>query len=265
MIKAAYSNLTPQEPILPLPNSPLPALLAIRATNRFISETKSTISTTFDELRKQRGLLAREESDLQDANLLAKALETRIANLQLSLSSQSQRSPEEAATFLMHDLQTKMSSYELETKKLIRALVRFINTHLAGMLAAEELGGPVVGELLDITDEMLEAGFSQQGKAKKPKGQGTIIDGDGKRQRRIDQIWGASAEGDNEREVAGLEFRSLVEELLNVAAEQGTGAYLTLSRDSAASRFLIRAKVAQFHPKDARKLRLIDFGRELDD
>jgi hypothetical protein len=28
---------------------------------------------------------------------------------------------------------------------------------------------------------------------------------------------------------------------------------------------LVRAKVAQFHPKDARRLRLIDFGRELDD
>jgi hypothetical protein len=41
--------------------------------------------------------------------------------------------------------------------------------------------------------------------------------------------------------------------------------YVDLQRDSAAARFLVRAKVAQFHPRDAGRIRLIDFGRQLDD
>jgi hypothetical protein len=46
---------------------------------------------------------------------------------------------------------------------------------------------------------------------------------------------------------------------------KGPGVYVDLPRESAAARFLVRSKCAQFHPKDARKLRLIDFGGEIDD
>lgn len=44
-----------------------------------------------------------------------------------------------------------------------------------------------------------------------------------------------------------------------------TSPYIELKRDSAAARFLVRAKVAVFHPKDARKLRLVDFGSNVED
>ena len=56
-----------------------------------------------------------------------------------------------------------------------------------------------------------------------------------------------------------MEMHSLLDDLL----EAGTS-YIDLPRDSAASRFLVRSKVAQFHPRDARRLRLVDFGRSLD-
>lgn len=44
-----------------------------------------------------------------------------------------------------------------------------------------------------------------------------------------------------------------------------TSSYVELKKDSAASRFLVRAKVAVFHPKDARRLKLVDFGRNVED
>lgn len=96
-----------------------------------------------------------------------------------------------------------------------------------------------------------------------------------KRQRRIDQIWGTRPLQDaqpqepwNEQRAAAAEMRELTEQLLNSlveAGEGGSGSYVELARESAAARFLVRSKVAQFHPRDARKLRLIDFGHELDD
>ena len=92
------------------------------------------------------------------------------------------------------------------------------------------------------------------------------------RQRRIDQIWGnkaaieADEEPPTEAEAADAEMRQLIENLFATLIGPGGGnGYYELDRDSAATRFLVRAKIAQFHPKDARKLRLVDFGRELDD
>lgn len=61
-------------------------------------------------------------------------------------------------------------------------------------------------------------------------------------------------------------MRQLIGNLFATLRGPGGGkVYYPLERESAASRFLVRAKVAQFHPKDAKKLRLIDFGKELDD
>lgn len=220
------------------------------------------------EARKQ---LKQEEADLSDAHLITAALENRVAKLCVENDEKSQKSPEEAAKDMIREQQKRKANLEKETKKLVRAFNKFIDEHLAGMLAAEELGGPVVGDVRDIDDETLEAGFNRQGKAKRPKA--TAQNHDAKRQRRIDDIWGRQPGDDNtetgersEREAAGTEMRALTEELLNAAAGDGiSGAYVDLQRDSAAARFLVRAKVAQFHPRDARRLRLIDFARELDD
>ena len=66
----------------------------------------------------------------------------------------------------------------------------------------------------------------------------------------------------------GLDLRELTEELVRSLMESGgdsSAAYVRVERDSAAARFLVRSRVAQFHPKDATRLRLIDFGGELDD
>ncbi len=72
----------------------------------------------------------------------------------------------------------------------------------------------------------------------------------------------------DEKRAAAADIRELTEELLNSlvdAGGNGPGTYVELKRETAAARFLVRSKVAQFHPKDARKLRLVDFGGEIGD
>ncbi|PSS23061.1 hypothetical protein M430DRAFT_26000 [Amorphotheca resinae ATCC 22711] len=270
-LKATYETLTPTDPYLPSPESPIPGLLALRNTDKCIKETRDCISQTEVELQEIQKRLEKEQADLKDAKLVQAGLQTRISSLKGQIEERAQKPPRQVAKAMILEMEKKKAYYDAETKKLIRAFNGFIDGHLAAMLAAEELGGPIVGEMVDVDQSMLEAGFSTQGKARKVKGS---VNED-KRQRRIDQIWGTRPLQDaqpqepwNEQRAAAAEMRELTEQLLNSlveAGEGGSGSYVELARESAAARFLVRSKVAQFHPRDARKLRLIDFGHELDD
>ncbi|KAI9673970.1 MAG: hypothetical protein M1817_002176 [Caeruleum heppii] len=264
---AAYERLTPAEPTLPAPDSPLPALLMLRHSHRLIAETARVIADDQKALSAARNRLAREEADLRDAHLMTRSLESRISSLEASQQDDTEVSSAKAAKHKLQELQKRRKGYERETKALVKALNDFFDDHLASMLAAEELGGPVVGEMMDVDDEVLGAGFSHQGRTRKT----TSARDPSKRQRRIDHIWGATDADDGEHrtesDAAAAEMRTLLEDLYNASASAGgssSGAYVGLSRESAAARFLIRAKVAQFHPRDARRLRLIDFARGLD-
>jgi hypothetical protein len=200
-------------------------------------------------------------------NLIHAGLEARISTLEGDIVKRTQKTPVQIDKEMMREMKKKKQHYDSEIGKLVKAFNNFIDDYLAPMLAAEELGGPIVGDVLDIDEDMLEAGFSAQGKVKRSK---RPMNED-KRQRRINEIWAARPAGDgprDETQEAGAEMRELTEQLLNsvVEAEGGrSGVYVDLERESAAARFLVRSKVAQFHPRDARKLRLIDFGGELDD
>ena len=268
--KAAYEHLTHAPPQLPEPGSPLPALLAVRSVQQLNSELKESVQPTYESLKRLRETLAQERTDLSDAALLTEALKTRLARLESQASEPAEPSQDELAHTLTAAEQTKGKHYAHEKKRLVRALNKFLNDTLAPMLAAEELGGPVAGSTAAITEDALIAGFTAKGRPKKAK----KADADGEdRQLRIDQIWGGRDLDDSEFEdspqtesaAAAREMRALVEELLNDVVEHGTNAYRILERDSAAARFLVRAKIAMLHPKDARKIRLLDFGRELDD
>ncbi|KAI9868720.1 MAG: hypothetical protein M1813_004571 [Trichoglossum hirsutum] len=269
-IESSFTSLTLDPPSIPPPDSPLAVLLALRHNYQIITETSSSIKSVQAQLSSAQSRLQVEESSLNDAQLMTQGLEARIEGLRASQTERASKTSSQVAKDLLRDLQRRKSNYERETKRLVKAFNGFIDEHLAPMLAAEELGGPVVGGLVEVQDLTLQAGFSQQGKAKKLK---TSMDED-KRQRRIDEIWGPKGddedmdrEGRSEKDVAGAEIRVLTEQLLNAssyAADGGSGAYVALERDSAAARFLVRAKVAQFHPRDATRLRLIDFGKDLD-
>ncbi|KAI9846897.1 MAG: hypothetical protein M1837_003509 [Sclerophora amabilis] len=271
-IKSAYENVNSAKPALPAPGSPLPSLIALRSTHRLNAETKTSLVLTKTRLAEVTKRLNKEEADFQDAGLITHELETRIEQLRARQQDHTEITPEATGAGLAQDLKKQKAGYQKDTKRLADALENFIEEHLAAMLAAEELGGPVVGNMIEIDDAALETGFSQQGKLRKLRGSINDVT----KQRRIDEIWGPRTPDDSdadlersEKDAAGREFRSLMEELLRASGNAGSttshGAYVQLTRESAAARFLVRAKVAQFHPKDAKRLRLIDFARDLED
>ena len=268
-LRAAYESLTQAEPHLPDAGSPLPALLAVRNVQQLNIEIKDSVQPTYQSLKKLRENLAQERADLSDAAILRDALQNRLSRLETQAAENVEQPPDELANTLIAAEQEKNKFYMQERKRLLRALKKFVEQTLAPMLAAEELGGPVAGSAADITEDALVAGFTAKGRAKKPQ---KTAD-DESRQMRIDQIWGQDDLEESEfedsprteSEAAAREMRDLMGELLNNVVEHGAHVYLQLERDSAAARFLVRAKVAMLHPKDARKIRLLDFGRELDD
>ena len=267
-VKDAYQRLKPTATLLPAQDSVIPALLAARALQQSIQGTKDAITSTESQITKVDAILQREEVSLHDARLLTQAMEKRIERLRAQHEDRSQKTPAQLARELIATKRAHKESYDAEMQQLGKAMDDFINDYLSSMLAAEELGGPVVGDMLDVEDDTLAAGFTKKGRVKSSK----KLVSDKSRQRRIDQIWGNKATGEDdaepptEAEAADAEMRQLIEDLFATLIGPGGGkAYYQLERDSAASRFLVRAKIAQFHPKDARKLRLVDFGRELDD
>ncbi|KAL3962038.1 hypothetical protein ACCO45_003561 [Purpureocillium lilacinum] len=264
VLKSALEEVTNSEPFLPSPGSVLPALVALRKTHRTIVESKAYLAAQGSETDRVRKQLETNRAGLRDQQLLTGALEARIQTLRHEIDSGAAGRPEDGAKKRMAELEAKKRRYDAGTKKLMKSLLGFIDNRLAAMLAAEELGGPVVGDLMDIDSDDLAAGFNAAGKLKRVK-EGAKANED-KRQRRIDDIWGAGEVMETARQQR--EMRALTEELLNALAEakgDNSASYVQLGRESAAARFLVRSRVAQFHPKDATKLRLVDFGRELED
>lgn len=253
----------------------LPALLALRRTHAAIRETQAFLASPETSTDKARRRLESEQANLKDQRALQSALKNRLHTLRLGLETKEGQSPDQLVEARMGQLRQQKRDYDRDTSALLKSLNQFIAKYLGSMLAAEELGGPVVGDMMEIDPDGLEAGFNAQGKPKRAK----VSDADSNtRQRRLDQIWGTeggdqtrpgSKKRDRDESVAaGAEMRNLVEDLLNSLVQSGgdtSAAYVKISRESAAVRFLVRSKVAQFHPKDATRLRLIDFGRELDD
>ncbi|KAI0483238.1 hypothetical protein GGR56DRAFT_232854 [Xylariaceae sp. FL0804] len=273
VMTAAYSDLASQTPYLPFAESVLPALLALRRTHQNVEETRTYLASHHESVEQAKQRLDIETTNLKDQQALSQSLRTRIKLLQDGLESRMELGPEDIALERIRELKQKRERYDRETSQLLKTFRRFIDNHLAGMLAAEELGGPVVGDMMEIDADDLAGGFSAQGRLKRASEKS----GDGKRQRRIDEIWGAQesspggpAEDSSRDEIkaAAKEMRNLTEELLNSLAQSegdSSAAYVQLGRESAAARFLVRSKVAQFHPRDSTRLRLIDFGKELDD
>lgn len=257
--------------MLPSADSPLPAILALRSTHNLIHETQTLILATREKAVEARTQLYQEKEDLHDAQLISNALTQRVEKLQSKQTSSSQASSTELVKGMILEEQAKKRQCVKDLRNLIKAFNKFVEGHLAGMLAVEELGGPVVGDMMEVDEEVLIAGFNQQGKPNKLRKESTRNENE--RKRRIDDIWGTPDEGEStkagqrsEKEAAGAAFRALTEDLLNAAAgDEDSDPYVDILQETAAVRFLVRAKVAQFQPQNARKLRLVDFIGELED
>ena len=269
----AYKDLTEAEPLLPPPGTALAALLAMRRAQQTVAESAEYTDSQTASLEQVERRIEAERVNLREQQALQAALEARIQSMRDGLENREEKTEEQIAKEHMDDLRRKKDDWDKQTSSLMKQLDWFIGEHLGPMLAAEELGGPVVGGLMDIGPDDLSAGFSAHGKLKKAQNN---ADQD-KRQRRLDDIWGPQDQQDqpnkrkrerDEASAAGAEMRDLTEQLMNKLMEAGgntSAAYVEIPRESAAARFLVRSKVAVFHPKDARRLRLVDFGRDLED
>ncbi len=246
-----------------------------RAQETIAESTEYSDSQTASLEQIQRRIEA-ERVSLREQQALRVPLESRIQSMRDGLEHRVEKTEEQIARDHIAELKQKKEHWDKETSGLMKQLDWFITEHLGPLLAAEELGGPVVGGLMDVDPDDLSAGFNAHGKLKKTQNH---ADQD-KRQRRLDDIWGPQDEQDQEGQpskrkrdrdeasAAGAEMRDLIEQLMNKLMEAGgdtSAAFVELPRESAAARFLVRSKVAMFHPKDARKLRLVDFGRDLED
>ncbi|KAK1600481.1 uncharacterized protein LY79DRAFT_664761 [Colletotrichum navitas] len=271
VMKSAFEQVADTPPFVPFSESVLPALLALRKTHQTITESQAYLISQGASLDRTKRRLEIEQANLADQKLLQQSLEKRIQSLKDEAESRMELTPHQAVQERLDELRQKKKRYDKETSRLLKALRKFIDDHLAAQLAAEDLGGPVVGEMMEIDSDQLIAGFNAQGRPAKIKPKPD----EDKRQRRLEEVWGLPQEDTSQKRgqadeaaAAGREMRALTEQLLNQLVESGgdsTTAYVKLSKETAAARFLVRSKVAQFHPRDATKLKLIDFGRELDD
>lgn len=252
---------TEAAPLLPSADSPVPALLTLRDTLRTVDLLKKSIRDSRESISEAQARLDQENQDLQLAQQMTGALRDHVEKLEADKLDLMQREPGSIATHLWQVQQRKQSQYTIGFKRLVQAFNRFINEHLAVMIAAEDLGGPIAGDDMNLDGDILRGGFTKQGKAKKMR-KAHVKDEDSDE----DDDPRDFSDRRNETEVVGADFRKLTENLMNAAAdEESSDPYITVPKETAAVRFLVRAKIAQFHPKDAKKVRLVDFGATLDD
>lgn len=268
-VAEAYREVATSEPLLPFPDSVIPALIALRTTNTTIDESRKFLASQRVSLQAAQDHLEVEKASLADQKALTKALENRIRSLQSGIETRAAMSPDQVAREKIAELRQQIKEIDKDTSSLQITMKKFIEESLSAMLAAEQLGGPVAGEMMDVDSDTLEAGFSATGKRKKPKADAAPD----KRQRRIDDMFGGGHEGGEEagpdkRIAARDEMQELVAELthkLMAAGGSSAEAYIDIPEESASVRFLTRVKVAEFHPRDSKRLRLVDFGREIGD
>lgn len=263
----AYDSLLQANSELPDPGSPLPSLLAVEETSRLVKEGKLSVRITAEKLASDRQRVKAEEANLNDARLIHKELKERIERARHEKSMEKEKSPAQLAQERIGQQRGKNKELGEATDHLKDSLHKFIDETLAPMLAAEDLGGPNVGSTTHVPDAVLEAGYTSHGKPKKPKS--TNAEQSDGSQRHIDELFRRRQPEQPEQQRRGATSRketaaAEMHELLDALVE-ARSSYINIPRESAASRFLVSAKVAQFHPRDARRLRLIGFGRSLDD
>ncbi|CAD6504121.1 BgTH12-05858 [Blumeria graminis f. sp. triticale] len=257
----AYRSIISSEPFTPSHDSLLPHILALHHTSKSITETVLAISQVEASTVETNRRLQKESLDFEDAQQTKDLILARIATLSENFEIREHKTRKTLKDEMMQTIEAKKEYYDNKTSKLFKALNGFIDKYLASMLVVEELGGPTVSQVTNIDDEALADSFNKTSRVKKIK----LSQAEG--QQRIDKIWGnVSTEPSlqDKKSAVAADMRELLERLLNNAADiNSPDPYVILHRESAAARFLVRCKIAQFHPKDATKVRLVNFMGEI--
>lgn len=241
----------------------------MRTSLNHVDQYKDALKGSQANLVNIQHQLSQEQAELERTKLETKTLENQIEKRRLVHGSHFHTQVANNAKAMIHEQQQRKIQYAQEVRKLVKAFRNFVDEHLAMRLAAEDLKGPAVGDDIEINEAILRTGFTNMGKVKKPMAKNAR--NEAKREIRNHVIWGSDSENDendkpkSERDLASANFRSLTENLLNAAAnEEDHIPYISLSRESAGVRFLVRAKIARFDPEDARKLCLLEFDKLYD-
>ncbi|KAK6539660.1 hypothetical protein TWF694_009865 [Orbilia ellipsospora] len=250
-----------ESPWLPEEESGLNTLLAVRGVLRVIEESRKRRSDAERRVEEMKKVIQREQGWIATAQEMEEELKRRIGELEKVdgvNESDAKRDKRKIAEF-----EKSRRDMEKMGDILMRELGKFIKSRLGVMIAVEEAGGPVVGSELDVEKLKqyldVEAGSTgRKNKAAKARERG---------QKRLDEIWGGGDEDggslDPEKR-AGDELLDLVEAMMNTMLEDDSHGYTKLTRESAASRFLVRSFVATLHPKDAMRIRLLDFAGKIE-
>jgi hypothetical protein len=221
-------------------------------------------------LNKAKKRLEVERANLADQKALQEALEKRLESLREGLETSNALTPDQILTNRAEELRQQNSDYTLEKRRLMIALVTFIRRHLGRQLAMQDLGGPVVGDQMEIDSDELANRFDDQSSRGVTSHGAGAEDRPGHTSRQAHASHGSddSGEEDAAAAAAATEMIQLLENLLNASAQSedtDESVYVDVARGSVCAEFLVRSKVAQFHPGDATMVRLVDFGREVGD
>lgn len=248
-----------------MPASPTNTALACRSVARAVAADTAAVHSIRRQLDDVQRALAAIKALQAEQQALHDALLLRLQDASATPAPSTAGGGRAARTAKLH---RRARELRQRTARTVKALQRFLSVHLAAQLALEERGGPVAGL---GTGPGSEPGASAADPPPE-RGQTTLEQAFAKRRkhpRHRDSEESDEAEEAGEAEDAedaeddsgaASEMKRLLEDLMNACLDDGGPSHVVLPRESAAARFLVRARVALFHPRDARRIRLVDFG-----
>ncbi|RVD88751.1 uncharacterized protein DFL_002924 [Arthrobotrys flagrans] len=250
-------------PWLPDDDSGVNTLLTLRSVLKVIEANRKGVTDAERKIEEAKKTVRREQGWVATAQEMEKELDRKIYELEGI-----DRLPEPTK----RRERKQIEAYEKETKEMTRMsarltkeLQKFVKERLGAAIAVEEAGGPVIGSKLNVVE--LKHYLEIEGEEGKTGGRTKAAKAKERGQKRLDEIWGTRDEEGvtiSSDEKAAGELLELVETLVNSMLNDDPHAYTRLTRESAASRYLVRSFVATLHPKDALRIRLLDFGGKID-
>ncbi|KAK6536803.1 hypothetical protein TWF281_001014 [Arthrobotrys megalospora] len=249
-------------PWLPEDDSGINTLLTLRSVLKVIEANREGVTDAERKLEEMKRTVRREQGWVATAQEIEKELERKI--YELEGIDRLPDNPKKRERKQIEEYENMAKETTRVSTRLGKELQKFVKAKLGAMIAVEEAGGPVAGSKLNLVElrnylDIEETdGTGRKTKAAKARERG---------QKRLDEIWGSRDEEGaliSPEAKAGEEFLELIEGLVNKMLNDDPHAYTRLTRESAASRYLVRSFVASLHPKDAMRIRLLDFAGKID-
>ncbi|KAG4304206.1 hypothetical protein PORY_002387 [Pneumocystis oryctolagi] len=209
------------------------SLLARQKIQKNTIEAQLTMEILKKRLKMILSTIEREQKMLDDSKIISSLLDKRLKILE----KQGQRSSEE----ILNECYMNVKETERSVNKFMRELVKFIDEELGDVLLSEQLG-VAIGHVDTIgkkhNNPTVESGQ-------------TVLDKHISVEKK-DKIALCNA------------TKELLENLMNQSVLPGADPYIVVE-DSVVGRILLRSGLVVLHNKDATKMRLVEFHREIDE